>query len=77
MKRELLRRIGAIERGQRRHPQAHHTPDLSRLSDADLDHLEEFAQRRAAWAGTDEDWIRQDLTMDERLKLDTLLAKAK
>jgi hypothetical protein len=48
--------------------------DLSVFSDVELDRLEWFATRCAAWP--DEDWIERGLTPEERQELDGLLAKA-
>lgn len=69
------RRLGAIERDRRRHPRTHRSIWHRTLTDAELDRLEAFARRRAAWDGPDCDWIRSDLTSDERRELDVLLAK--
>jgi hypothetical protein len=69
------RRLGAIERELPRFAKAHAAIIWSCFADAELDRLEEFAQRRAAWDGPDCDWIRSDLTSDERRELDVLLAK--
>lgn len=69
------RRLGAIERTLRRIPARDSRARLSRLDDAELVRLEVFALRRADWPGTEKDWLRDDLTSDERQELDVLLAK--
>ncbi len=76
MKQGLTRRLALIERNLRRIPARDSMARLSRLDDAELARLEVFALRRADWPGTDRDWIRSDLTADERLELDALLQSA-
>ncbi len=77
MKSGLTRRLEAVEIDYHRRFRKRAPINLSALDDAQLDRLEIFAQRRAAWMGTEQDWIRQDLTGDERLELDALLATAR
>jgi hypothetical protein len=49
------------------------TIDLSVFSDAELERLEWFAERLAAWSGGD--WIESGLGPEERIELDGLLAR--
>lgn len=76
MRSGLRRRLALIDRELRRVPAGDTLARLSRLTDAELARLEDFALRRAEWPGIDRDWIRSELTGSERLELDALLQAA-
>jgi hypothetical protein len=43
--------------------------ELSLLSDDQLDILEDLCERRDAWPGGQEDWLKHDLSVDDRQHL--------